>query len=258
MVLGNFNDRNRTVNIVAKNYNLLDYKVNLQKLLESAYPFDQFEHLTKYELHRRINEVIINNYHGEEIHKFKLFEQNTKKKDVVGAFEIKVKDSRVDFLTINGATTSYEIKSELDNLSKLKKQSADYLLAFEYNYLVIDEKHFKKALEQLPLKFGILVYRKGKYTKFRKAEINCQIDPQIQLSLFSKKELRTNFPEENGDINKILSSYSKDHINIKFKECLKSRYYTKWNFLLTHRFNIFPFGLQFFFNSNIEPDLIYK
>lgn len=245
------------INLLAKRYNTLDYNIKLAALLKSIYPLEYFEHLPKYELHKLLNDIFIKNYNGEEILKYKLFQCHLKKSNIIGAFEIKVNNSRVDFLTINGNTTSFEIKSELDNLSKLNKQIADYILAFEYNYLVIDEKHIKKTLDLLPVNFGLWSYNNGKFKKIKKAELNQKINPEIQLKLLTKKELVNSFPLQNGIIKEILKNCDFHSINCQFKKTLKNRYQNRWDFIISNQDCIFPIDIQFFFNKNIQPSFIY-
>lgn len=247
----------KAINILAKSYNTLDYSVRLIELLKDVYPAHNFEDVTKYELHHLLNETLINYYNGEQIIKYKLSQQYFNKRNIVAAFEIKVNNSRADFLTINGHTTSFEIKSELDNLSKLGKQTADYMLAFEYNNLVIDERHILKAIDLVPEGFGLWSYKSGKYKKIKKAYLNDKINPEVQLSLLSKKELITWFPETAGTIKEILISYEPHVVNLKFKKALKSRYKSRWDFLVTNQNSIFPIDFQFFFNTNILPSDIY-
>jgi hypothetical protein len=249
--------QDKAIKAVAKSYNTLDYSTKLVALLNSVYPAGNFSHLSKYDLHKLVNDTLFENHNGEEILKYKLFECYQKKQSIVAAFEIKVKNSRVDFLTINGSTTSFEIKSELDTLTKLKKQMADYLLAFEYNYLVIDHSHVEKVKEMLPDGFGLWSYKNGKYRKSIKSELNTNIDPEVQLSLLTKKELVSNFPEEEGSVNRILSKYHQETINDSFKSILKERYKGRWQFLKSNHNSIFPIDLQFFFNTNITPNDVY-
>jgi hypothetical protein len=247
----------KEVNKLAKNYNTLDYSVKLQSLLKSIFPLKNFDSFSKYELHEILNETLMNYYNGEEILKYKLFEQYIDKKNLVAAFEIKVNNSRVDFLTINGRSTSFEIKSELDNLSKLRKQMSDYMLAFEYNYLIIDEKHLNKSKELLPDSYGLWCYKNGKYSRLKTAKKNDKIDPKIQLELLTKREIKDGFPKFDGLLNCILKFYNADYINSKFKFILKERYKERWGFLSNNKSEIFPIDIQFFFNTNIEPELIY-
>lgn len=248
----------KAINNLAKKYNTLDYYINLATSLKSVFPSENFDHFTKYELHKRLNETILENYKGEEILKYKLFENYINKKNLIAAFETSVNNSRVDFLTINGCTTSFEIKSELDNLSKLSKQIADYQLVFEYNYLVVDEKHIEKAKKILPKSYGLWCYKKDKYQKLKKAELNDKIDPEVQLSVLTKQELIEAFPETNGLPEVILDRYDLRYINLHFKKTLKSRYKSRWCFLKDNQDSIFPIDVQFFFNTNIEPKYIYN
>jgi hypothetical protein len=247
----------KTINALAKNYNILDYYVNLISSLKRVYPSENFDDYSKYELHKLFNDRLLEKYNGEEILKYKLFKHHIKKRNIVAAFEIKVNNSRVDFLTINGHTTSFEIKTELDTLYKLEKQMTDYMLAFEYNYLVVDRKHLKKAQELLPESYGLWCYENGKYKKQQEAAINNNINPEVQLSLLTKRELQENFPEQNGILKDILISYDSSKINIRFKKILKNRYKDRWEFLISNQANILPIDTQFFFNTNILPNYIY-
>ncbi|HRI33380.1 MAG TPA: sce7726 family protein [Saprospiraceae bacterium] len=247
----------KAINLLAKKYNPLDYHIQLVSLLKNALPSYNFDNYSKYELHKFLNDIIYNNYHGEEKYKYMLFQSESKKNDIVAAFEMNVNKSRVDFLTINGYTTSYEIKSELDNLSKVSKQLKDYMLAFEYNYLVLDIAHVEKAKEYIPDGIGIISYSKGKYKQIEKSIYNEKINPEIQLNLLTKKELQTNFYETSGEINTILEYYDTDAINTIFKCTLKERYKKRWDFIKKNKANILPIDLQFFFNTNIQPNYIY-
>ncbi len=245
------------VNSLAKNYNILDYPVKLSSLLKDVYPSSDFDNFSKYDLHKALNDTIIQNYDGEEILKYKLFEQHINKRNLIAAFEVKVNASRVDFLAINGSTTSFEIKSKLDNLSKLSKQMADYMLAFEYNYVVIDERHVEKAKLLLPASYGLLIYKEGRCEKLRKAKLNDKLDPKVQLGILTKRELTDAFPKIEGGLNHILNFYDIQYINRKFKKVLKERYRSRWEFLISNRNSIFPIDIQFFFNTNIQPSHIY-
>lgn len=247
----------KAINILAKSYNTLDYSTKLAILLKDVFPTENFDHFSKYELHKLLNDTLLQNYNGEEVLKYKLFRSYINKQNLIAAFEVKVNNSRVDFLTINGDTTSFEIKSKLDNLSKLSKQMADYVLAFEYNYLVIDERHIEKANDLLPESYGLWSYKEGKYKKLRKAVLNDKIDPEVQLRILTKRELINNFPKIEGIIKDILNSFDANSINSQFKNILKNRYRSRWDFLVSYKAQILPIDVQFFFNTNIQPNHIY-
>lgn len=242
------------ISSVAKAYNVLDYTPMLRKLVGAI--GQNPESLTKKDLHRTLSNFIMSNYKGEITMKA-LLVSVFKQKDVTAAFEIRVNNSRVDFLTINGETRSYEIKSGLDNLSKLLKQTTDYGNVFEYNYIVIDEKHYMMANNLLPEGYGITILEKGKLVNFREAKKNSNLSPEMQLKLFTQKELRDNFKNQDGSVKKILIECTPDEINESLKEMLKNRYKVNWDFLKSNLKNIFAIDYQYFFYHNISPDIIY-
>lgn len=243
------------IQLLAKQYNTMDYSFGLRSLLQLVYPKKVISKLTKPELHLLFNHLLVNHYAGEAALKYQLFKRASAKK-VVAAFEIPINNSRADFLTINGETTSYEIKSGLDNLDKLRKQSEDYLRAFEFNYVVIDNKHLANAKKILPTSFGIISFINGRQKTHHPATLNRKMDPRIQLEQMTKKEFTTAF-KDCASRDQVLLKYKDRQVNDAFKNTLKIRYAKRWNFLLANRQHILPVDLQFFFNSNISPELIY-
>jgi hypothetical protein len=254
----NLSITDKEINLLAKKYNTLTYFPQLIELLKSVYPTEDFTTFSKYDLHHSLNHLLITKYKGEQTIKYKLCQRHLKKRNFTGAFEIKVNSSRADFLTINGHTTSYEIKSELDNFTKFKKQALDYLQVFEFNNLLVDEKHVEKAQEMVPKTFGVWSYSKGRQKQIKKAEKSDLLDPIAQLKLLTKKELRQYFPEFDGQTSLISTSLTPDIINSRFKKTLKNRYRERWEFIIKYQASILPIDFQFFFNTNIEPDYIYR
>jgi hypothetical protein len=246
----------RLVNLIAKSYSTLDYSPKLVGFLESLFPMENFGHLQKYQLHQAINSVIHHRYRGEQHIKHALFVEFVKKNNI-GAFEINAGSSRVDFLAINGDSSSFEIKSDLDNLKKLPKQMLDYQSAFDYNHIVVDEKHLYKVETLVPASFGIWSYQNGIKQIHRRATLNASIDPAFQLQMLTKKELSFYFDAEQPTLTNILSRYNNIEINKAFKKALKNRYRERWTFIKQRQSAILPIDLQFFFNCNIEPEIIY-
>lgn len=247
---------NTVVKHIVKSYNTLVYQPELRDLVASIDTVVDVNNLCKLELHRRINQVIVRHYPGEQVLKYNLF-QEFRKKNVIAAFEMKVGSSRVDFITINGHSTSFEVKSSLDNLDKLSKQTTDYTLAFEYNYVVVDECHLEKVIDKIPDQFGIWTFLNGRKVIRRQASLNTAIDAAAQLQLLTKKEIRTFFGNQLAPLQ-ILENLSGEKINELFKLTLKHRYQKRWSFITTHAEAILPIDLQFFFNRNIHPDYIYQ
>ena len=244
------------ISYLAKNYSTLDYAQNLRSLLVTVYNEIDFSRYSKRMLHKYLNDFLLAHYPGEMTFKHQLFRRAATKK-LVAAFETRVQDSRVDFLTINGVSSSYEIKSDLDNLDKLCKQAQNYQKVFEYNYLVINARHKCKAITILPASFGILRFSKGRQIVERDASLNGTIDANAQLSMLTKKELASAFNGINRH-SEIRNRFSDQTINNQFKSTLKLRYSDRWKFLVEHRNEILPIDLQFFFNRNIKPSIIYN
>lgn len=245
----------KIVREIAKAYSTLDYVPKLRGLLNLVYPENKTNKFCKLDLHKEINDLLLNNYDGEPILKYKLFKAFVNR-DVVAAYEIKVKNSRVDFLTVDDSSTSFEIKSNLDNLTKLSKQSEDYVSAFDFNNIVIHERHLVKCLEIVPKSFGIITVDQQGYEIVRKPTFNKRTDPVEQLNLLTKKELLKNFGAI--DIEDVLTNFDNIEINKTFKATLKERYKTRWNFIVKNSADILPIDLQFFFKTNLEPSLIYN
>ncbi len=243
------------VNFLAKNYNTLDFANGLRSMLSKVFNDIDFSTFTKLMLHQYLNNYIVQYFTGEMALKYQLF-RRASRKNLVGAFETRVQNSRVDFLTVNGVSVSFEIKSGLDNLEKLSKQAMNYERVFEYNYVVIDSRHKKNITTKLPGSFGIIRFENGNRFIDRVATPNTAIDPDAQLDMLTKKELKNLFAH-GWSRSEIRNRVSNETINTQFKDALKLRYRNRWNFLLNNRHQILPVDLQFFFNRNIEPSLIY-
>lgn len=239
---------------IARTYNVLASTNTFRKVLSSVFTKVDLASYTKFQLHSLFNEIILNNYYGELFVKSLLVDYFIQE-DVVAAFEIKTNNSRLDFLQVNGSTISYEIKSAVDNLQKLKRQIEDYTKLFEYNYVVIGKNHLSDIRKELPEKYGIYIVEKGKLREKRKALKNSLINPKFQLSIFTKKELIENF--NSSKIYRILKEFSANKINVTFREVLKRRYYKKWQFLFDNKDEILPVDYQYFYHHNITPSIIY-
>lgn len=251
-----FNLTDVDLSALARAYSVLANQLTLKRILSAFFKDTDFNNYSKLELHSLVNEILYNNYTGEIKVKALLVDYFIKH-NVVSAFEIKANNSRLDFLRVNGKSISYEIKTELDNLHKLQKQISDYQNLFEYNYIVIDEKHFDNAIKLIPNTYGIFIVNQDKLKEKRKAVLNERLNPNRQLALFTKKEITNHFKGYNADIDNILRDFSEKDINTAFKEMLKNRYLSKWEFFLENKSEILPIDYQYFFNHNIQPKIIY-
>ncbi|MES2416750.1 MAG: sce7726 family protein [Bacteroidota bacterium] len=244
-------------NTLARSYSPLLYFRKLRELLESLFHEIDFSNYEKYDLHKMVNNILANNYYGEEIVKYQIAKKYLKK-NTVGAFEIKARNSRADFLSINGVTRCYEIKTKLDNLNKLIKQSNDYGSVFEYNTIILDKKHLNQALRVLPIEFGITLIEEKGLRVLRHAKKHKFLCSKSQLEMLTSKELTCHFGLDYNSLKLVLDNFSCQEINRLFKKALKNRYFDKWYFVKEHNKNILPIDFQFFFSTKESPSLLYQ
>jgi hypothetical protein len=67
--------------------------------------------------------------------------------------------SRIDLAVVNGHLHGYEIKSELDTLSRLPRQASIYSAVFDYVTIVASGKHLEAACCIVPQWWGVLQAR---------------------------------------------------------------------------------------------------
>lgn len=191
----------------------------------------------------------------------------TKTKKHVTIFELKVGSSRIDLCKINGHSTAYEIKTELDSPKRLEGQMKDYFQFFEEVYLICPENKLSIYADHIPNTCGIYTYRiskKGNYyfKLVKKAAHSTKLSPELQISAFSKKEMLSYFLNPCSADRKemsdwILNNYTGEDINRIFKFCLKERYQKQWNFLASNKEHIMEIDYQWFFKNQISPEIVY-
>ena len=75
------------------------------------------------------------------------------------------RNSKADFIMINGKGVVYEIKTELDNLERLDSQIKDYYKAFSEVVIVTYEENLDKVIKIIPDAVGIMLLTKRKALK---------------------------------------------------------------------------------------------
>src|SRR5690606_42031405 len=108
---------------LSRSYHTLHYRQQLQEIL-TACGLKKTEGLTKYQLHEKTTNILLRHHQGEQSLKYKLA-RIFRKKGYVAAFEVRARDSRADFVVINGDSKCFEVKSKVDTLRRLDKQTAD-------------------------------------------------------------------------------------------------------------------------------------
>ncbi len=90
-------------------------------------------------------------------------------KTTTALMQIPIANSKADFILINGKAVVYEIKSELDDFSRLKTQLADYYKAFAHVCVVTSEDKAPRILAILQdSPVGVMVLTKRNTLSMRK------------------------------------------------------------------------------------------
>ncbi|WP_434690096.1 sce7726 family protein [Glutamicibacter sp. Je.9.36] len=73
--------------------------------------------------------------------------------------ELHMGKSIADVVVINGTTTAYEIKTDLDDFSRLSSQLVDYTRHTEHAFVVVSDKRAHLAEQQIPDSVGLYSLR---------------------------------------------------------------------------------------------------
>ena len=216
------------------------------------------------------NSIILKYYPNESCIKAEFINKILLKgKKHVSIFELPVGNSRADLCKINGNSIAYEIKTDLDNFSRLSKQIRDYQSIFEYVYVICSENKADEITNFISDECGIYTYRITNrqtyhFDLIKKATINRQINSYKQLQLLRKKEFLEYFNSDVSEYKKsciiesILCNYDSIYINEQFIKILKKRYQEQWAFFKENNINLLEIDYQWFFRNPINPSIIYN
>lgn len=126
--------------------------------------------------------------------------------------ELNVEKSKADIVILNGTSTVYEIKTELDNLNRLENQIEDYLKCFDKVYVVTTFDNIIKLKEKLREEVGLIEYTKRDTLKeHRKAKSNKKnINKDVLFSLFRQYEMLNVIKKMGYDIPDVHPRYLKN------------------------------------------------
>lgn len=159
--------------------------------------------ITNLELLNNIYNELLQSYRNEYIYKNLLINKRLIRKyslkNTIVLNEFKIGNSIADFVLLNGEAQIFEIKTELDDLSKLEKQIFDYYTFATKVYVVASSKHIKKILNMYKeTKIGVIeLTRRNSLKEIKKAQSNVKsLDHSVVFKSLRKKEyievLRTN------------------------------------------------------------------
>jgi hypothetical protein len=104
--------------------------------------------------------------------------------------EKSIGSSICDIMAVTDKLTGYEIKSDLDNYSRLEEQIKQYNKFFDENYIVVSSKHIKSVSEKVPNHWGIIYILDDNVQIERIAKSNFLVSRRRQLSILWKLELK--------------------------------------------------------------------
>lgn len=105
-------------------------------------------------------ETLVRDYRNEYVYKNLIARQLMLERHAPGEAvllsEFRAYESLADLVILNGTSSVYEIKSELDNLTRLDKQLGDYLKIFDRVNVVTHHSCSATFLKRLPERVGLL------------------------------------------------------------------------------------------------------
>lgn len=104
--------------------------------------------------------------------------------------EKQIGGSICDLMLVTDCLTGFEIKSDLDNYTRIANQVSYYDRYFDYNYIVVGESHRESVASKVPDYWGIMVISNDGISVFRSPAQTKKKSRSAQLSLLWKLELK--------------------------------------------------------------------
>lgn len=149
--------------------------------------YSEVDCFTLTEAYSEFYKILLKKYKNEYVFKNIVFKElilkNHKVNDCITIPEFNIGNSKADLAVFNGASTVYEIKSDIDTTGRLSSQMQDYMTFFEYLNVVISEKHIRNVEKIIPENVGIFILdEKNKLFHYKTAISN--IDNITHKALF--------------------------------------------------------------------------
>ena len=129
--------------------------------------------------------------------------------------ELPIYKSKADFILIDRDIIIYEIKTELDNLSRLKSQIEDYYKISKKVVVLSYEENIENIKKEVPKSVGIDILKDDKIINIRKpVEYTEKLDKEIMFKVLRKYEFQ-NVIKEHYDFLPKVSDFE------YYSECLR-------------------------------------
>jgi hypothetical protein len=139
--------------------------------------------------------IMTENYRNEYVYKNTLLNKlllgKHSLKTTTALTELRIKNSKADFVLINGEANVYEIKTELDNFDRLESQLDDYYKAFDHISVMTCEtnlKKLKRLLNNSPVGIFILTNRNTISVRKKPVRDTSRLDSNVMFKILRKSE----------------------------------------------------------------------
>lgn len=134
----------------------------------------------------------------------RLLVQENRAKNPIFAIEARYGfgDRRADFVMLDDFTHAFEIKSDIDTLTRLDEQVSEYVSTFDFVSVVTTEFHLSKVRSIIPPKVGILVARDHVLKKVRKAKQNKRLSKHHLVASISMETLSLSLPNRQRRVSR--------------------------------------------------------
>lgn len=123
----------------------------------------------------------------------RLMSQTVKPRAIIEELRVHNGNAIADIVCLYKESHCYEIKSDLDDLTRISGQSQYYNGSFAKISLVTTEKHLSKSLEKIPTHWGIMLAKNSGdsivFNYIRKANSNPEYQKNMALLTLWKSEM---------------------------------------------------------------------
>lgn len=196
---------------------------NLNVALDTAYNHLKNNYRCEYVYKNEIANQILLKYHNDN--------------SAVLLKELSSNSSIADLVIVNGHTTAYEIKTELDNFNRLTTQLPSYESIYDYSYIVTYPNAVESLIKKISSDVGIIVLDDTGVLKTVRGAANneSKFDASKAILTLRQAELVAAYKKYNGNLPimgtalifdycfKWFLSLEKIDAHIVFSECLKTR-----------------------------------
>lgn len=165
-----------------------------KRMLKNHYRFETNTSISNKDIIKTTYKELLKGYRCEYIYKNIIFDNIIKKfglKDTVVYNEFNISSSKADILMLNGVIRVYEIKTELDDFTRLHSQLVNYQKIANEVYIVAEDSHCQKLIcDYENTNFGIIsLTSKNELRMIQEAKNNrCYFDFDTIFKVLRKDE----------------------------------------------------------------------